>query len=122
MMGFMGIVSLLWMLAAILTVAGVVLLIVWAISETGGVGEGEAVQILRSRYARGDIDEGQFAAARATLGGPAPTARRRRLLVLGVSFLLAGLLLGLVASSSLMGGMMGPPMMRMLEPSPTQSP
>jgi hypothetical protein len=107
------------MLAAILAVAGVVLLIVWAVTETGGTRDDEAVRILRSRFARGEMDAAQFAAAPQTLGGTAPTPRRRSMLLMGVGFLSAGLILLLLAGS-LMGAMIGPEMVRMTH-APTPS-
>lgn len=118
----MGIGSWLWMLAWIVLVVGSVLLIVWAIGASAGSGrDDEAIQILRARYARGEIDADQFETARQTLGLPASRATRSRgLLLLGL-LLLTSVATGVLAlaGSGGFGGMMDLGMMGIMGPAPT---
>src|SRR5881409_2674802 len=59
---FMSAGGLLGMLAAVLFIVGVVALILWAIGTTPGrPADDDAMEILRARYARGEIDDEQFA-------------------------------------------------------------
>jgi putative membrane protein len=66
--------GLLWILVAILLVIGLVVLIVWAVSRsTHGVssasaGRVDALEILRLRFARGEITEAEFVQAKKALG------------------------------------------------------
>jgi putative membrane protein len=63
-----------WMLGGLLVVVGFVVLIAWAISALSrGSTRGEpprptALDILRERYARGEINEQEFEQAKKTLG------------------------------------------------------
>jgi plastocyanin len=111
------------MAAAILFIVGTVLLIVWAIDSgrTRG-GDDEAIQILRARFARGEIDDDQLTTAKETLGrSQRSTTPSRGSLLLGAGLLIAGLILGLIGWASFggYGGMMGPGMMGMMGPAPT---
>jgi putative membrane protein len=66
--------GLLWSLVAILLVIGLVVLIVWAVSRsTHGVSSAsadrvDALEILRVRFARGEITEAEFVQAKKALG------------------------------------------------------
>lgn len=62
--GFEGV---LWMLGGILLVVGLVVLVVWAVSratthggETKAPERPEALDILRARFARGEISEAEY--------------------------------------------------------------
>jgi putative membrane protein len=63
-----------WMLGGLLLIVGIVVLIVWAIgaANRGGTSrEAErpvALDILRERYARGEITQQEFEQAKKTLG------------------------------------------------------
>ncbi len=120
---FLGAGGLLWMVAAVLVVVGIVALIVGAIGATQGRPAGDdAMEIVRARYARGEIDDEQFSNAKQTLGpSQSRLARPRGGLLLGAALLIAGLILGLVAWASFggYGGMMGFGMMGMMGPAPT---
>lgn len=69
-----GVVGWIWMLGGLLLVVGFVVLIVWAISAIGrGSTSREperptALDILRERFARGEITEQEFEQAKKTLG------------------------------------------------------
>ncbi len=69
-----GAVGWIWMIGGLLVMIGVVVLIVWAIgtmSRGGASREPEratALDILRERYARGEITEQEFEQAKKTLG------------------------------------------------------
>lgn len=67
----------LWMLGGLLLTVGIVVLIVWAISGIGHAqtpdhaappGGQTPLDILRERYARGEISEEEFERARKVLG------------------------------------------------------
>jgi putative membrane protein len=66
--------GLLWSLVGILLVVGLVVLIVWAVSRsTHGVSSAspdrvDALEILRLRFARGEITEAEFVQAKKALG------------------------------------------------------
>lgn len=63
-----------WMLGGLLVMVGFVVLIVWAIgaANRGGTGReperASALDILRERYARGEITQQEFEQAKKTLG------------------------------------------------------
>ncbi len=120
---FLGAGGLLWMVAAVLVVVGIVALIVGAIGAAKGRAAGDdAMEILRARYARGEIDDEQFSNAGQTLGpSQSRSARPRGGLFLGAALLIAGVILGLIAWASFggYGGMMGFGMMGMMGPAPT---
>ncbi len=69
-----GVVGWIWMLGGLLVLVGFVVLIVWAISAIGrGSTNREperptALDILRERFARGEITEQEFEQAKKTLG------------------------------------------------------
>ena len=84
MLGYgVGFAGLLWMLGGLLVTVGIVVLIVWAVSGiargprpvgppfagAGGAPGGQTpLEILRERYARGEISEEEFERARKVLG------------------------------------------------------
>ncbi len=66
------------MLAGLAFMMGVVLIVVWAIGRVGGGPEDEALRALHSRFARGEIDAGQFDEMRRVLrSSEAPPGRDR---------------------------------------------
>ncbi|MHB8509240.1 MAG: SHOCT domain-containing protein [Candidatus Dormibacteria bacterium] len=74
MMGYGGVFGWIWMIGGLLVMIGVVVLIVWAISamsHTPGNREPERqrpLDILRERYARGEITQQEFEQAKKTMG------------------------------------------------------
>ena len=62
--GWMGIWMLFGMVFWILVIVGIVLLVVWVVHKAVGGGasgiEGSAVEILKKRYARGEISKEEF--------------------------------------------------------------
>jgi len=63
MHGNMGWVVLLWMLAGVLVLIGIPALLVYAITAqgtSGADGGDDALSVLRTRYARGEIDDEEF--------------------------------------------------------------
>ena len=69
-----GAVGWIWMLGGFLTMVGFVVLIVWAVSAVSGGSTNReperptALDILRERYARGQITQQGFEQAKKTLG------------------------------------------------------
>ncbi len=63
-----------WMIGGLLVMIGVVVLIVWALGTVNRRGTGKepeqpaALDILRQRYARGEITQQEFEQAKKTLG------------------------------------------------------
>ncbi|HVD02139.1 MAG TPA: SHOCT domain-containing protein [Candidatus Dormibacteraeota bacterium] len=63
-----------WMIGGLLMMIGVVVLIVWAISAVNGGGASRdperprPLDILRERYARGEMTQQEFEQAKKTLG------------------------------------------------------
>lgn len=64
-----------WMLGGLLLLIGFVVLVVWAVSTISGRGHvsppssgSGPLDILRERFARGDINEQEFEQAKKTLG------------------------------------------------------
>ena len=61
----------LWMLGGLVVMVGIVLLVVWALGGTLGSGRDDArptpLEILRERYARGEITQEQFEQSRQVL-------------------------------------------------------
>ena len=113
MMPFMGGIAGLWTLAALLIVVGLVAAIAAAFGGSATDRDG-AIQILRARFARGEIDADAFDKARAKLGAqPTPRKAPRPLVVVAIALLIAGALTASLASAvvwspgGLMGGMMG---------------
>ena len=114
----------LWMLAALLAVTGLVVLIASVVGSSGNAGD-EALNILRARFARGEIDADQFATATAALGEePSRRQPSRTTLVVGIAVLVGGLLAANLAWAATggLGGMMGSGMMGMMGPAPTAPP
>lgn len=114
----------LWMLATLLVVIGMVMLIASALSSSGNARD-EALNILRARFARGEIDADQFANTKAALGDQ-PSRRRpaRARLVVGIAVLVGGFLAAALAWAATGGSgwMMGSGMMGMMGPAPTAPP
>jgi len=123
MMGFGGVGNggaWLWMLAGVLFVAGIVVLVVWAIGAAAGrPDEDQAVDLLRARFARGEIDAAAFEQARQTLGATRSSGGRSRTpVIVGLALLAIALVVSLLAGALTpagagwsFGGMMGPGMM-----------
>jgi putative membrane protein len=69
--GLMGAWGWLWMLAGLLFWVGVVVLVVWGAAalfgRRGDAAEPDALELLRRRYARGEISEAEFERARRTI-------------------------------------------------------
>ncbi len=65
-----------WMIGGLLMVVGLVVLVVWAVNRSSSRGQSSApplddsnaLDILRERFARGEISEQEFEQARKTLG------------------------------------------------------
>ena len=79
MMGYgwgMGVSGWLWMVGGLILLIGIVVLVVWAIGglnrasdqRTGGGSRPEPLDILRERFARGEISEAEFGQAKRALG------------------------------------------------------
>jgi len=110
-----GWVGWIWMLAGLALVIGIVLVVVWAVQRAGGGPEDDALAALRGRFARGEIDAGQFEEMRRVLGS---TERRRGgdgVGLLGLLLIVAAVVIWIVAGASGLGGgnwswngMMGP--------------
>lgn len=69
--GLMGVWGWLWMVAGLLFLIGGIVLVVWGIGEVSGrrgdaVGP-NALELLRRRYARGEISPAEFEQAKRTL-------------------------------------------------------
>jgi plastocyanin len=123
MMGFGGVGyggAWLWMLAGVLFVVGIVVLVVWAIGAAAGrPDEDEAIDLLRARFARGEIDATEFEQARQTLGTTRPSGGRSRTpAIVAIALIASALVVGLLAGALTpagagwsFGGMMGPGMM-----------
>ena len=113
----------LWMLAALIVVIGLVVLISLAFGSSGDARD-EALNILRSRFARGEIDADQFANTKAALGDQ-PSRRQSARATLVVAVLVGGLLAAALAWAATGGPgwmMMGSAMMGMMGPAPTAPP
>ncbi len=72
--GFDGGAGWIWMLGGLLVIVGFVVLIVWAVGSASRGGTNReperptALDILRERYARGEITQQEFEQAKKTLG------------------------------------------------------
>lgn len=66
----------LWLIGGVLLIAGLVILVVWAVNRSSSHGQSSAppadrssaLDILRERFARGEITEQEFEQAKKTLG------------------------------------------------------
>ncbi len=66
----------LWMIGGLLLIVGLVILVVWAVNRSSShdrssappTGGSNALDILRERFARGEITEQEFEQAKKTLG------------------------------------------------------
>lgn len=69
MWGAGGLVMMLMMLVFwALFIAALVLAVRWLVGQRGGEGRDEALEILRQRYARGEIDKQEFETRKRDLG------------------------------------------------------
>ena len=79
MMGYgldAGVGGWLWMIGGVVVMIGIVVLIIWAVGGYTGnadrrpdpMARSEPLDILRARFARGEITEAEFTHAKATLG------------------------------------------------------
>jgi plastocyanin len=100
-------------------IAGIVLVVVWAVGAAGRGSDEEPLRELRSRFARGDIDAAQLEEMRRVLGASERPRTGARLGLLGLLLiggaLVAGVLLSWVGpygwgSMTSSGGMMWPGM------------
>lgn len=72
--GGFGPAGLLWSLFSVLVIVGLVVLIIWAASRStrsisaSGPDRTDALEVLRMRYARGEITEAEFVQAKKVLG------------------------------------------------------
>ena len=105
----------LWMLAGFAFVLGVVLIVVWAVQRAGGGSEDDAMTALRARFARGEIDTGQFEEMRRVLGSFERPRGRDGVGLIGLVIIVGALVAWIVASAIGPagsnwggGGMMGP--------------
>ncbi len=65
-----------WLIGGLLVIVGLVILVVWAVNRSSSPGRSSApppdgsnaLDILRERFARGEITEQQFEQAKKTLG------------------------------------------------------
>ena len=87
---------------------GVVLLVAGALNSGGRHADDEALDQLRVRFARGEIDAEQFEQMRRTLGAEQGRRRGPNLAVIGLILIVAAIVLG-VALSSMMPGRWGYP-------------
>ena len=66
--------GLFWGCVGIVLLVGLVVLVVWAVSRStrgvsaGSADRGDALEILRARFARGEITEAEFVQAKKALG------------------------------------------------------
>lgn len=86
--------------------AGVVLVVVWAVQAGGGRREDDALAALRTRYARGEIDGDQLEAMRRTLGAEDGRRAGANLGLIGLILIVAAIVLGI--ASAWMGPGWGP--------------
>ena len=84
--------------------AGIILVVVWAVGAAGRGSEGEPLRELRSRFARGDIDAAQFEETRRVLGASDRPRTGARLGLLGLVLIVGALLAWIVASVGGSGG------------------
>lgn len=90
---------------------GVVLIVVWAVNAGGRRNEDDALDQLRARFARGDIDADQFEVMRRTLGSEDGRRDRTNVGVIGLILVVAAIVLGMLMGSVMpggWGGMTGP--------------
>ncbi len=73
--GAVGLSGLLWGLGGMLLLVGLVILVVWAASRAvpaasvyAAPAQREPLELLRERFARGEISEAEFSQAKAVLG------------------------------------------------------
>jgi len=96
----MGSLGWLWMFAGLVLIVGVVLIVGWAVQRAGGGPEDDAMTALRHRFARGEIDAGQFEEIRRVLGSTERPRGRDRAGLIGL-LLVVGALLALILGSTL---------------------
>ena len=140
MMGFDGVfgwLGILWSLAGIALLVGIVLVVVWAIQRAGGGPEDEALNLLRARFARGEIDAAQYGAMAQVLRSERPARRPEAIGAIGLVLVVVAIVAWLVYAAfgagpwrsgwdpmigpgGMMGtGGMGPEAMMGLGPGPT---
>ena len=95
-------------------IAGVILVVVWAIAAAARPAEDEPLREVRSRFARGDIDAAQFEEMRRVLGSTAQPRSRHLVGLIGLLLIIAALVGWMLAGATGSGGnwgwggMMGP--------------
>lgn len=89
----------LWMLAGLGFVVGVVLVVVWAVQRAAGGSDDDVLAALRARFARGEIDAGQFEEMRRLLGATERPRERDRVGLVGLVLIVAALVAWIVASA-----------------------
>ncbi len=85
-------------------IAGIILVVVWAVGAAGRGSEDEPLRELRSRFARGVIDATQFEEMRRVLGASARPRTGARLGLLGLLLIVGALVAMIVAGASGPGG------------------
>lgn len=89
---------------------GVVLVVVWAVNASGPRSEDDALDQLRARFARGEIDAGQYAEMRRMLGEEGGRRAGANPGLIGLVLIVAAIVLGTLVGSAMpggWGGMMG---------------
>lgn len=84
------------LLAGLAFIAGVVLIVVWAVGAAGRRSGDDALDELRRRFARGDIDAGQFEEMRRVLGPSERPGQGARLGLIGLLLVVGAFVAGLL--------------------------
>ncbi len=107
--GVGGLLGWLWMIGLVVLVVLVIGLLVRGLGANGGTGRDEAGEILRARFARGEITADEFERLRSTLGvAAAPRRGGWWPWLVAVIVLVILLTLGMLGSGAWSGGANGP--------------
>ena len=88
---------------------GVVLVVVWAVNAGGRRTEDDALDQLRVRFARGEIDADRFEEMKRTLGGEDGRRTGANVGLIGLVLIVAAIVLGTLIGSVMAGGWGGMP-------------